>query len=372
MNHLISAMRTFLKVVDVHGFARAAEQLHLSPARVTRLVSDLESHLGVRLLQRSTRRVVLTDVGSRYAAGCRALLSDLERIESSAMADSSRISGHLHVAVLGSLMSPELSALFADFQERHAGVSLNITLTESEVDLLGGGFDVGIVADRMINSTTLVSRTLAHSPLVAVASLAYLMSAPQPQRPADLAEHRIITHVARGKTFLWIDGGGENHSVQLDACFSINSSLLQRQLALAGAGIALLPEFLVANDMRIGTLTQVLSDFHIENDDVTIKLVYQGRELLPGKVRAFIDFAVSHFDLSLGRSAQPHAIHVHGAPSHNQKILQACGLISHSHGDAFGGVKDQHLPSQAANSAVRPGPHRREQSSKAVCVGGTV
>ncbi|WP_274389196.1 LysR family transcriptional regulator [Paraburkholderia tagetis] len=348
-------MRTFLKVVDLHGFARAAEQLHLSPARVTRLVSDLESHLGVRLLQRSTRRVVLTDVGSRYADGCRALLSDLERIESSAMADSSRISGRLHVAVLGSLMSPELGALFADFQERHANVSLNITLTESEVDLLGGGFDVGVVADRMIHSTTLVSRTLARSPLVAVASPAYLMRAQAPQRPTDLAKHRVITHVARGKTFLWSDGGGANHGVQLDACVSVNSSLLQRQIALAGAGIALLPEFTVANDVRIGTLTQVLGEYRIENDDVTIKLVYQERELLPGKVRAFVDFAVSHFDLPLIRSAPQHAFHFHGNPSHDQQFLQARGLTSHSRGEA----------------PIRLSPHPREQSAIVVYAGGT-
>lgn len=320
MNHLISAMRTFLKVVDVNGFARAAEQLHLSPARVTRHVSELESHLGVRLLQRSTRRIALTDVGSRYADGCRALLSDLERIESGAMVQSSRISGDLHVVVLGSLMSPELGALFADFQERHADVSLHISLTESEVDLLGGGFDVGIVADRMITSISLVSRTLIKSPLVAVASPAYLMSTQMPQRPADLAEHRIITHAARGKTFRWIDERGANHGVHIDACFSVNSALLQRQIALAGAGIALLPEFTIANDVRIGTLTRVLGEYRIENDAVAIQLVYQGRELLPGKVRAFVDLAASHFDPRLIASAPPRAFHFHEVSSRNQQM----------------------------------------------------
>lgn len=316
-------MRTFLKVVDVQGFGRAAEQLHLSPARVTRHVSELESHLGVRLLQRSTRRIVLTDVGSRYADGCRALLSDLERIESRATEDSSRISGDLHVVVLASLMSPELAGLLADYQERHTDVSLRVTLTESEVDLLSGGFDVGILADRMITSLSVVSRTLVHAPLVAVASPAYLMNVSMPQRPADLVQHRIITHAARGKTFRWIDGSGANQNVRLDACLTVNSALLQRQMALAGAGIALLPEYTIANDVKFGTLTQLLGEYRIENDDVTIKLVYQDREFLPGKVRAFVDLAVSHFNLPLIRSAQQHAFHLPGDASRGHQMLPA-------------------------------------------------
>lgn len=321
MNHLIAAMRTFLKVVEMQGFGRAAEQLHLSPARVTRHISELESHLGVRLLQRSTRKVALTDVGSRYADGCRVLLSDLEKIESLAMEESSRISGDLHVVVLASLMSPELAALFTDFREHHTDVSLHITLTESDVDLLGGGFDVGIVAERMINSLSLVSRTLVHAPLVAVASPAYLMNASTPQQPADLGEHRVITHVARGRTFRWVDGKGGNQIVHLNACFAVNSALLQRQIALTGAGIALLPEFMIANDVRIGTLTQVLGDYHIENNDVTIKVAYQGREFLPGKVRAFVDQVVSHFDRLSITSAPQHAFHLQGVPSHEGKMV---------------------------------------------------
>lgn len=297
MNHLIAAMRVFLNVVDTQGFSRAADQLHLSPSSVTRYINELESHLGVRLLQRSTRRTVLTDVGARYAEGCRTLLSDLEKIESRAMQDSCEIAGELHVVVLASLISTELAGLFADFHARHAGVSLRLTLTESEVDLLGGGFDVGIVADTMVTSVSLVSRTLVRGPLVAVASPAYLMNTPTPQRPGDLEGHQMIALATHGKAYRWIDRNGAKDSAHIDARFTVDSALMQRQIALAGAGIALLPEFLVANDLKIGTLTRVLGGYHIENDEVTVKIVYPAREFLPGKVRAFVDLAVSHFDL---------------------------------------------------------------------------
>ncbi|HKT67637.1 MAG TPA: LysR substrate-binding domain-containing protein [Burkholderia sp.] len=310
MNHLFSAMRVFLKVADTHHFSHAANQLNLSPSLVTRYVGDLESHLGVKLLQRSTRKTVLTEVGIRYAEGCRALLMDLSEIESRATQESSRICGDLNVVVLHSLMSTELAGLFAEYQSRHPEVSLHITLTETEVDLLGGGFDAGIVADTMITSVSVVSRTLVHAPLVAVASPGYLLNAAAPRRPADLDGHRIVGLAAGTRTYRWAGPNGTLDAIQLDAPVTVNSALMQRQLALAGSGIALLPEYAVANDLRIGTLTRVLGDYRIVNDGVAVSLVYPGREFLPGKVRAFVDLAAERFRLpSLTASRAVGAIH---------------------------------------------------------------
>ncbi|WP_260464103.1 LysR family transcriptional regulator [Burkholderia sp. Bp8963] len=299
MNHLFSAMRVFLKVADTHHFSHAANQLNLSPSLVTRYVGDLESHLGVKLLQRSTRKTVLTEIGVRYAEGCRALLLDLAEIESRATQQSSKIAGDLNVVVLDSLMSPELAGLFAEYQSRHPDVSLHVTLTESEVDLLGGGFDVGIVADTMITSISLVSRTLVHAPLVAVASPAYLLKAPAPRRPVELVDHRVVSLAASARTYRWADSNGTIDNVQIDAPITVNSALMQRQLVLAGCGVALLPEYVVANDLRIGTLTRLLGDYRIVNDGVAVSLVYPGREFLPGKVRAFVDLAAARFRLPL-------------------------------------------------------------------------
>ncbi|MCA8287420.1 LysR substrate-binding domain-containing protein [Burkholderia vietnamiensis] len=297
MNHLFSAMRVFLKVADTHHFSHAAHQLNLSPSLVTRYVGDLESHLGVKLLQRSTRKTVLTEVGVRYAQGCRSLLADLSEIESRATQESSRIGGDLNVVVLHSLMSPELAALFAEYQSRHPEVSLHITLTESEVDLLGGGFDCGIVADTMISSLSVVSRALAHAPLVAVASPGYLLAMTAPQQPADLAAHRIVGVATGAKTCRWVAPDGTVDALHVEPRVTVNSALMQRQLALAGGGIALLPEFAVASDLRSGALKRVLADYRLVSDGVTVSLVYPGREFLPGKVRAFVDLAAERFRL---------------------------------------------------------------------------
>lgn len=297
MNHLFSVMRVFLKVADTYHFSHAANQLNLSPSQVTRYVGDLESHLGVKLLHRSTRKTVLTEIGVRYVDGCRALLMDLAKIESRATQESSQIAGDLNVVVLHSLMSPELVGLFADYQSRYPDVSLHIALTESDVDLLGDGFDAGIVADTMITSVSIVSRTLAHAPLVAVTSPGYLLQTTAPFRPADLAKHRIVGLTTGAQTYQWVGQKGRIDAIPLDTPITVNSTLMQRQFALAGSGIALLPEYMVANDLRMGTLTRVLEDYPIVNDGVTVALVYPGREFLPGKVRAFVDLAVARFRL---------------------------------------------------------------------------
>jgi DNA-binding transcriptional LysR family regulator len=192
-------------------------------------------------------------------------------------------------------MSPELAALFAEYQSRHPEVSLHITLTESEVDLLGGGFDCGIVADTMISSLSVVSRALAHAPLVAVASPGYLLAMTAPQQPADLAAHRIVGVATGAKTCRWVARTAP-WTLHVEPRV-VNSALMQRQLALAGGGIALLPEFAVASDLRSGALKRVLADYRLVSDGVAVSLVYPGREFLPGKVRAFVDLAAERFRL---------------------------------------------------------------------------
>jgi DNA-binding transcriptional LysR family regulator len=151
----------------------------------------------------------------------------------------------------------------------------------------------------MITSLSLVSRTLAHAPLVAVASPGYLMRARMPPRPTDLAHHRTVGLANGARSYRWMDMHDKVDTIQLDSPICVNNAVMQRQLALAGSGIALLPEYLVANDLRIGTLTRVLGDYRIANDGITISLVYPGREFLPGKVRAFVDLACARFKLPL-------------------------------------------------------------------------
>jgi DNA-binding transcriptional LysR family regulator len=306
MINLFQAMQAFVKVADVGSFAQAAAQLNVSTSVVTRHVSSLEQHLGIRLFQRTTRKVVLTEAGAQYADGCRVLFAELEEVESRATTASREVAGDLRIVALGSFSLFRLTPLFAEYQARFPQVNLRVTLTEKRVDLLEGGFDVGIVTEHMIRSESLVVRRLINSHAVPVAAAAYLAQAGHPQTPAGLAGHRLIAAPFDTTGTLWIfrkgdaentseDGDDSGESVAIDASFTVNSMIMQKQAALGAMGIALLPLEMVEDELRAGTLVRVLDGYSVLNGDVAVSLVYPSREFVPRKVREFIDLAVGFF-----------------------------------------------------------------------------
>ncbi|QQC64636.1 LysR family transcriptional regulator [Paraburkholderia ginsengisoli] len=297
MINLFQAMQAFVKVADAGSFAQAAAHLGVSTSVVTRHVSSLEQHLGIRLFQRTTRKVVLTEAGAEYADGCRMLFAELEEVESRATTTSKEVAGDLRIVALGSFSLFRLTPLFAEYQAKFPHVNLRVTLTEKRVDLLEGGFDVGIVTEHMIRSESLVVRRLLNSHAVPVASAAYLAQAGRPNKPADLAKHRVIAAPLDTTPQSWIfsHDDGDDEGVALDASFTVNSMIMQKQAALGAMGIALLPLEMVADELHAGTLVRVLDDYAVLNGDVAVSLVYPSREFVPRKVREFIDLAVGYF-----------------------------------------------------------------------------
>lgn len=302
MINLFQAMQAFVKVADAGSFAQAAEQLNVSTSVVTRHVSSLEKHLGIRLFQRTTRKVVLTEAGADYADGCRVVMSELEEVESRATTTSKEVAGDLRIVALGSFSLFRLTPLFAEYQAKFPQVKLRVTLTEKRVDLLEGGFDVGIVTEHMIRSESLVVRRLINSHAVPVAAAAYLAQAGQPKTPADLARHRVIAAALDTSPQTWVfshSGNGDvgaEESIALDASFTVNSMIMQKQATLGAMGIALLPLEMVADELRSGSLVRVLGDYAVTNGDVAVSLVYPSREFVPRKIREFIDLAVGFFN----------------------------------------------------------------------------
>jgi DNA-binding transcriptional LysR family regulator len=300
MINLFQAMQAFVRVADSGSFAQAAANLGVSTSVVTRHVSSLEQHLGIRLFQRTTRKVVLTEAGAQYADGCRVLLAELEEVEMRATTTSKEVAGDLRIVALGSFSLFRLTPLFADYQTRFPQVNLRVTLTEKRVDLLEGGFDVGIVTEHMIRSESLVVRRLINSHAVPVAAAAYLAQAGHPQTPADLARHRVIGAPLDTSPQNWLfsanHGKGSEESIALDASFTVNSMIMQKQAALGAMGIALLPLEMVADELQAGSLQRVLGDYAVLNGDVAVSLVYPSREFVPRKVREFIDLAVGYFE----------------------------------------------------------------------------
>ncbi|MFM0211244.1 LysR family transcriptional regulator [Paraburkholderia sediminicola] len=298
MINLFQAMQAFVKVADAGSFAQAAQQLNVSTSVVTRHVSSLEKHLGIRLFQRTTRKVVLTEAGADYADGCRVLLAELEEVESRATTTSKEVAGDLRIVALGSFSLFRLTPLFAEYQAKFPLVNLRVTLTEKRVDLLEGGFDVGIVTEHMIRSESLVARRLINSHAVPVAAPAYLAAAGYPATPADLAQHRMIAAPldTSPQTCVFSNSSdGREESITLDPSFTVNSMIMQKQAALGAMGIALLPLEMVSDELRAGTLVQILNEYTVLNGDVAVSLVYPSREFVPRKIREFIDLAVGYF-----------------------------------------------------------------------------
>jgi DNA-binding transcriptional LysR family regulator len=294
MINLFQAMQVFMKVADAESFARAAQQLDLSTSIVTRHVANLETHLGIRLFQRTTRKVTLTEAGAQYAEGCRALLNDLGDIETLASTSSQEVSGDLRIVASGSFSLFQLAPLFAAFQANYPRIVLKVTLAERHVDLLEAGYDVGIVVEHMVRSESLVSRRLVHTSRILVAAPRYLADAGTPQSAEDLSSHRLLAPMLH-RSPVWILRKDQEIRVSVNPTFSSNNALMLKQVALAGMGIALLSSALVNDDLRAGSLVRLLGDYAVLNSDVDIALVYPSRKLVPRKIRSFIDFAVAYF-----------------------------------------------------------------------------
>ncbi|SAL27359.1 LysR family transcriptional regulator [Caballeronia peredens] len=296
MNQL-QAMRVFLKVAETESFGRAAAALDLSNAVITRYVSLLEMHLNTRLLNRTTRSVSLTEAGSTYAEGCRAVIEQVEAIEASVANSSVDPSGTLKIVASASFSLLGLTPMLREYRGLYPNVKVRLTLLHRPVDLVAEGFDVGIVVPHLVNSGMLINRPLLKVGAVLVASPDYLASRGMPARPAALAAHEFLAPSAdiHGSTWSFTGPSGVVESVVLDPAYTVNSSHMLRQAAISAMGVAVLPETYVTQDIQAGTLVRLLPDYTLKDAGKEVSIVYPGRRHVSAKTRSFVDFALEYF-----------------------------------------------------------------------------
>ncbi|WP_374523240.1 LysR family transcriptional regulator [Hydrogenophaga sp.] len=286
-------MRVFAAVVDAGSFVRAADALDLSKTAVSRHVSELESRLGVRLLHRTTRKLSLTAEGQVFHARCKALLGAVEAAEAEITAGSVQPSGVLRLNVPVTFGLMHLAPLWPDFMQRYPQVTLDVSLADRLVDLVEEGFDLA-VRIAQLSSSTLVSRQLATTRMVLCASPEYLRRHGQPQRPADLAQHRVLAYSLFHQGEHWaFDGPQGREVVKVNPILRTNSGDTCVAAALAHQGVVLQPSFLVGEPLRQGDLVEVLPGHR--SGEMGIYAVYPSRQHLPPKVRAMVDFLVEAF-----------------------------------------------------------------------------
>lgn len=296
MNQL-QAIRVFVSVAEHGSFGRAAASLNMSNAVVTRYVALLEAHLNMRLLNRNTRCVSLTEAGLAYAQGCRQVLEDLERIESGIAHSVNVPSGALRLVTLASFALNGLTPLLQQYRQVCPDVRLHVTLLHRPVDLIEEGFDVGIVAPGQVSGGTLIRRPLATIAPVAVASPDYLARHGTPGHPAQLTAHTFLSPSSdiHGTDWHFTGAQGASEYVRLEPAYAVNNAAMLRQAALAGMGITILPVSHVRADLEQGALVPLLQDYTIRDADKELSLVYPGRRHVPAKTRSFVDFTVDWF-----------------------------------------------------------------------------
>ena len=283
-------MRVFAAVVDAGSFVGASDALAMSKPAVSRYVQDLEARLGVRLLQRTTRRLSLTDEGAAFYARCKDVLANVEEAEAEISLRSGEASGLLKVNVPVSFGILHLAPLWTGFMARHPKVTLEITLSDRVVDLVEEGVDVAVRIARLANSS-LVSRKIASTRMVVCASPAYLEKHGTPALPADLADHAVLAYSLFSAGDQWeFDGPRGKVTVKVTPRMHSNSGDTCRAAALGHQGIILQPSFLVGDDLKSGALVQLLPEYL--SIALGVYAVYPTRKHLPPKVRLLIDYLI--------------------------------------------------------------------------------
>ncbi|MBV7483086.1 LysR family transcriptional regulator [Bordetella sp. BOR01] len=290
MEHL-TALRVFRNVVHLGSFARAARQLQVSPAAVSKNVSELESHLGVRLLNRTTRRMSLTEAGTLYYEQVCRILDDLDEAGRSLACMQVRASGVLRVSAPMSLTLTRLSAAIPAFLQAYPELSLDLHLEDRRVDIIQEGFDVAIRGTDHLEDSTLVARPLTVLPHVLCGSPAYFQRYGMPDTPDSLLNHNCLRFTLSGHADEWtFHRNGQTVRVPVRGRYQVNSSLAVRDALRAGFGLSLVPRTYVEEDLAQGRLRTALNDWAMV--DTYIYAVYPSRRHVAAKVRAFVDFAI--------------------------------------------------------------------------------
>ena len=291
----ITSMTAFTTVVASGSFAAAAQRLNMSPAMVTNHVRALEQHLGARLLNRTTRKLSLTEAGKSYLDQATAILAQLEAADSSVSDMQATPRGTLHVNA-ASVLAACLVPLFDAFGCAYPEITLELMTTDRMPDLVEDGIDVAIRFNPAPESNYIVRR-LGSFRLIVCASFAYLATRGEPREPADLSGHNCLSYMYPGFTVAtreWrLKGPQGEVTVPVSGNLHTNNIELLRTAALTGRGIVRSPIFRIQDDIGDGRLIRVLPEWH--SGEFPIVALYPNREHLPAKVRLFIDFAVQHF-----------------------------------------------------------------------------
>jgi DNA-binding transcriptional LysR family regulator len=293
MADTLSEMSVFSRVVAAGSLSGAARELGLSPAMVSRRVAALEGRLGVRLINRTTRSLRLTDEGASYYDTCTRLLAEIEEADAAVSAGRVEPQGILKVALPASFGNRHIAPLVPDFAARYPKVQLALSLSDRNVNLLEEGFDLAIRIAHLEDSS-LAARKLAPNTRIICASPEYLRRHGTPRTPQDLAAHNCLSTTDFTTSWEYKGPDGAPGSVRVSGRYVCDNWEVLREWALAGLGVALKSTWDVRRHLEEGALVSLCPGYSFDTD-VAIYAVYPHRRFLPAKTRVFIEFLADSF-----------------------------------------------------------------------------
>lgn len=288
----LSSMKVFMQVARLGSFSAAAQTLGISKAMVSKHISRLEDELDVQLLNRTTRSLNLTEVGTVYRDRIKEILNDIEETELSVSQLSSEPRGTLRLMAPTSFGSFHLSRLVADYLAVHSHVSIEMILTERTPDLVEEGLDIAIRIGNLGDSS-LFARKIADARMIVCASAAYFEKHGVPQKPEDLLSHNCLTHTTHTGEAWTFRGPQGPYRIDVQGTVRSNAADSLRIAAIQGCGIVHLPIYMVTKDLKTGRLIAALKEF--EGPKRPIHAVYLHRMHLSAKVRTFVDFLYDQY-----------------------------------------------------------------------------
>jgi len=297
MNKLTS-MKVFCCTVNTLNFSLSAEKLHMSSAMVSKHIAYLEQRLGVRLFNRTTRQVKITEKGQQYYQRCHILLDELEQLEAGISSVETEVRGNLRISLPMDFGVERIAPLAPGFLQRYPKISLDLIYDDDFNDLIEGNFDLAIRISQQLADSSLIAKKLSSSALVMCASPVYLQQRGQLKKIEELSLHNCIQFSNAPEKSLWrLTGLQGERAIRVKGNLHVNNGKAMMAAALGGLGIALLPMFLAQQALAENRLVHILPQYRAL--DLGIYAIYPRKDFLPMKVKCFIDFIAQNINAEL-------------------------------------------------------------------------
>lgn len=285
---VLGNMRIFVEVAERGSFTAAAERLNLSRGQVSKAIAHLETHFKARLLNRTTRKVSLSEVGRTYYERCKVVLEDMAEIENLTAQQTSEPEGKLIIGAPTSFGILHLNRLLPTFLKRYPKVQVDIQLADRIIDIVAEGYDL-VIRIAPMEDSSLIARKIAPARAVFCASPDYLRDYGEPQTPSDLKDHNCLLYSNVKSPNQWqFTGEKGTETIKVNGSLIADNGEILQAAAVAGVGVILSPTFIVGADLKAGNLQAILTDYC--PPALGIYAMYPSRRYLSAKVRSFIDF----------------------------------------------------------------------------------